>query len=185
MLILFLGPNKLAFMVSDRTAFELPLDKVGNTNIAGKTEVSLEFNPPSSSKKIAGDEMVEIRFHVPGTTSKSKGSDGEDMDDDEEQSAAQAFHETIKDKADIGQIQGDVIVSFEDVLVLTPRGRYDMDMFSDFLRLRGKTYDYKILHTSISRMFLLPKDDLHVLFIVSALLLLYKCWSKATHRSLD
>ena len=58
--------------------------------------------------------------------------------------------------------------SFEEVLVLTPRGRYDVDMFPEFLRLRGKTYDYKILYTSISRLFLLPKDDQHVLFIV--------CW---------
>lgn len=39
-------------------------------------------------------------------------------------------------------------------------------MFPDFLRLRGKTYDYKIVYTSISKLFLLPKDDLHVLFIV-------------------
>ena len=58
-------------------------------------------------------------------------------------------------------------LALEEVLVLTPRGRYDVDMFPEFLRLRGKTYDYKILYTSISRLFLLPKDDQHVLFIVS------------------
>lgn len=115
--------------------------------------------------------MVEIRFHVPGTQSKVKGSDaGSQKSDDEEEeevSAAQAFHETIKDRANIGQISGNMILSFEEVLVLTPRGRYDMDMFPDFLRLRGKTYDYKIAFTSIGRLFLLPKDDQHVLFIVS------------------
>jgi len=41
-----------------------------------------------------------------------------------------------------------------------------VDVFLDFLRLRGKTYDYKILYSSISRLFLLPKDDQHVLFIL-------------------
>ncbi|KAJ2912135.1 hypothetical protein MD484_g8279, partial [Candolleomyces efflorescens] len=165
----------LAFLVSDKTAFELPLNNVANSNIAGRTEVSLEFaNLAGSSKgsKVAGDEMVEIRFHVPGSISKLKGSDAgsqksDDENDEEDISAAQAFHETIKERANIGQITGNMILSFEEVLVLTPRGRYDMDMFPEFLRLRGKTYDYKILFTSISKLFLLPKDDQHVLFILS------------------
>lgn len=119
-----------------------------------------------------GDELTEIRFYVPGTLTKLKGSDAgsqksDNEDDEEEISAAQVFHDTIKEKAEIGQVTGDLILSFEEVLVLTPRGRYDMDMFPDFLRLRGKTYDYKVLYQSISRLFLLPKDDQHVLFIVS------------------
>jgi structure-specific recognition protein 1 len=171
----------LAFMVSDKTAFELPLDQVTNSNMAGRTEVTLEFSNLSSSKtssKNMGDEMVEIRFHVPGTHSKLKasGSDGsqksdaEDNEDEEEVPAAQVFHDMIKDKAEIGQVTGDLILSFEEVLVLTPRGRYDMDMYPEFLRLRGKTYDYKIEYGHISRMFLLPKDDQHVLFIVSLIL---------------
>ncbi|KAL0961006.1 hypothetical protein HGRIS_005999 [Hohenbuehelia grisea] len=166
--------QELSFLVSNRLAFDLPLHNVANSNIAGRTEVSLEFANPSSSKtssKRAGDEMVEIRFHVPGAYTKPKasdaGSDKSDAEDGEEEiSAAQVFHDMIKDKADIGQVAGDIILSFEEVLVLTPRGRYDMDMFPDFLRLRGKTYDYKILYTSISRLFLLPKDDQHVLFIL-------------------
>lgn len=41
-------------------------------------------------------------------------------------------------------------------------------MYQDFLRLRGKTYDYKILYNNITRLFLLLKpDDMHVLFVVS------------------
>lgn len=167
----------LAFTVSDKTAFELPLDRVTNSNMAGRTEVTLEFSDLSSksASKNVGDEMVEIRFHVPGTHSKLKGSgsdagsqksDGEE-DNDDEVSAAQVFHDMIKEKAEIGQVTGDLVLSFEEVLVLTPRGRYDMDMYPEFLRLRGKTYDYKIDYGHISKLFLLPKDDQHVLFIVS------------------
>ena len=172
------GPD-LNFMVSGKTAFELPLRYVANSNIAGKTEVSMEFSnlsptssagPKSTLTKNMGDELTEIRFFVPGNFSKLKGSDAgsekSDDDDAEEISAAQVFHDTIKEKAEIGQVTGDLILSFEEVLVLTPRGRYDMDMFPDFLRLRGKTYDYKVLYQSIARLFLLPKDDQHVLFIV-------------------
>lgn len=180
----------LAFMVSDKTAFELPLRHVANSNIAGKTEVSLEFSnltPPSKSggAKQVGDELTEIRFFVPGIMTKLKGSDqGSEKSDNEEEgeeeeiSAAQVFHDTIKEKADIGAGTGDLILSFDEVLVLTPRGRYDMDMFPDFLRLRGKTYDYKVLYQSIARLFLLPKDDQQVLFIVRRFLpSLHSCGS--------
>ena len=43
-------------------------------------------------------------------------------------------------------------------------------MFPTFLRLRGKTYDYKIMYTSVTRIFLLPKpDEIHVQLVVSTL----------------
>ncbi|KIN99582.1 hypothetical protein M404DRAFT_10336 [Pisolithus tinctorius Marx 270] len=137
----------LAFLVSNKTAFELPLNQVANSNIAGKTEVSLEFassaSPGKKSSRNAPDEMTEIRFHVPGTH-KSDDEEGEEM------SAAQAFHDAIKEKAEIGQVAGDLVLSFEEVLVLTPRGRYDLDMSIEFLRLRGKTqgqtrYQYLVM----------------------------------------
>ena len=91
---------------------------------------------------------------------------------EDETSAAQAFHDMVKEKAALGAVSGSMIINFEEVLVLTPRGRYDVDMFPDFLRLRGKTYDYKISYDGIQKLFLLPKDDQHVLFIVSCLCLL-------------
>ncbi|CCO29138.1 FACT complex subunit POB3 AltName: Full=Facilitates chromatin transcription complex subunit POB3 [Rhizoctonia solani AG-1 IB] len=161
--------SDLAFIISNRTAFEVPLRAVANSNIAGRTEVSLEFNmnTPASqpkSKKGRPDELSEIRFYVPGT---------HEGDDDEEVSAAQAFHDLIKDKADIGQVIGDVLVSFSEVNIQTPRGRYDIDMFPTFLRLRGKTYDYKILYSSITRLFLLSPDDLHVEMVVSFFVLCF------------
>ena len=100
-----------------------------------------------------------------------KGSDvglngSEAEDDGNDISATQAFHNAIKEKAELGHVSGDIILSFQEVLILTPRGRYNVDMFPDFLHLRGKMCDYKIVYMSISRLFLLPKDDLHILFIV-------------------
>ena len=163
----------LAFLVSNKTAFELPLTQVANSNIAGRTEVSLEFTTQNKKQaRGAPDEMVEIRFYVPGTQTKNRGSDAgsqkSDVEEDgEEVSAAQAFHDLVKEKAELGAVSGVIILSFDEVNVLTPRGRYDVDMYPEFLRLRGRTYDYKIMYGSISKLFLLPKDDLHVLFIVS------------------
>ncbi|KAJ2043982.1 FACT complex subunit, partial [Coemansia sp. S2] len=69
--------------------------------------------------------------------------------------------------ADLGQVSGDSIVQFPEILCLTPRGRYGIDMFSNFLRLRGKTYDYKIPYDNVQRLFLVSKpDELHMMFIV-------------------
>jgi len=66
----------LVFLVENKTAFELPLQFVANSNIVGRTEVSLEFQPqnPAKSKpsKYALDEMAEIRFYVPGTQAKGE-----------------------------------------------------------------------------------------------------------------
>ncbi len=128
--------------------------------------------------------MSKIRFHVPGTINKVKASSSDassqksdNEEEEEEINAAQVFHDTVKDRAKLGQVLGDLILSFEEVLVLTPRGRYDMDMFPTFLRLRGKTYDYKIVYQSISRLFLLPKDDQQVLFIVCYSFFKMKLWS--------
>ncbi|EJD50613.1 FACT complex subunit POB3 [Auricularia subglabra TFB-10046 SS5] len=169
----------LAFLVSNKTAFEVPMKYVANSNIAGKTEVSVEFAPvdaTAAEKKSARryDELVEMRFYVPGVVERAADDDDDkdkekkSDDDDEEQSAAQVFHDAIRDRAEIGQgIMGESIVLFEDVLVITPRGRYDIDMFTDFMRLRGKTYDYKIMYSAINRLFLLPKaDEIHVQFII-------------------
>jgi structure-specific recognition protein 1 len=177
--------NEVKFLVREKLAFEIPVEQIANSNVAGKTEVSMEFinaeqqqpvantgsttNGTSKNKKNRGDQLVEMRFHIPGSVEKgSDEEEDEDNDDAEEpETAANAFHEAIKAKADIGQAAGDGIIMFKEVLVLTPRGRYDVDMFPGFLRLRGKTYDYKILYSSITRLFLLPKpDDIHVQFVV-------------------
>ena len=130
--------HEIAFQVQNRTAFEVPLSAVSNSNIAGKNEVALEFTPSStasSSKPSARipDELVEMRFYIPGKSMKKteKGSDAGDDEDEEEEtdrdedgneiSAAEAMHNLIKDKADIGAVVGESIVVFEDVLILTPR----------------------------------------------------------------
>lgn len=144
-----------------------------NSSIS-KTEVALELHEPDEPKpagrKPAYDQLVELRFYVPGSAARDEADDERDSVADamdEGVTAAQALHDLVKEKADIGQVSGEGVVTFPDVLCTTPRGRYDIDMYSSFLRLRGKTYDYKVLYSSIRRLFLLPKpDDIHFNFVV-------------------
>ncbi|KKZ63495.1 FACT complex subunit pob3 [[Emmonsia] crescens] len=185
---------ELAFNVQNRPAFEIPYSEISNTNLAGKNEVAVEFSlptdgangtngQPEGSTKTRGrkagagrDELVEMRFYIPGTALKKEKPEGEgegegegdeksvDGEEAEEQNAANLFYETLMDKAEIGDVAGDTFATFLDVLHLTPRGRFDIDMYESSFRLRGKTYDYKIQYQSIKKFFLLPKnDDTHTL----------------------
>ncbi|EEB08001.1 FACT complex component Pob3 [Schizosaccharomyces japonicus yFS275] len=161
----FLGSD-LVFEVNSRPAFEIPVASVVNTNLSGKNEVALEFSTQNDGPvpSAQSDQLVEMRLYIPGTTTREEAAEGEEAT---EQNLASVFYETLKERADIGQVTGDAIVSFSDILLLTPRGRYDIDMYEDCMRLRGKTYDYKVDYTSIIRLFLLPKpDDQHVVFVI-------------------
>ncbi|CAG7921968.1 unnamed protein product [Penicillium olsonii] len=179
---------ELAFNVQNRPAFEVPYSEIANTNLAGRNEVAVEFALPTGEatdgavkpgstknrgrKAAAGpDELVEMRFYIPGTAvKKEKGAEGEEEENDEEveeQNAANLFYETLMDKAEIGDVAGDTFATFLDVLHLTPRGRFDIDMYESSFRLRGKTYDYKIQYSAIKKFFLLPKnDDTHTLIVL-------------------
>ncbi|KAH6682065.1 hypothetical protein B0J14DRAFT_229781 [Halenospora varia] len=175
------GKAELAFNVQNRPAFEIPYSEISNTNLAGKNEVAVEFSLPvngddtgtngalggargKGKKAGAGrDQLVEMRFYIPGTTTKKEALEGEDApsdaEGDEEQNAANLFYDTLMEKAEIGEVAGDTFATFLDVLHLTPRGRFDIDMYENSFRLRGKTYDYKIQYEHIKKFMVLPKPD--------------------------
>ena len=138
------GRAELAFNVQNRPAFEIPYSEISNTNLAGKNEIAVEFNLGSDQngtnghkadstknrgrKAAAGrDELVEMRFYIPGTVSKKEvngeeGSGAEnDEEEEEEQNAANAFYEMLMDKANIGDVAGATFATFQDILHLTPR----------------------------------------------------------------
>jgi structure-specific recognition protein 1 len=112
--------------------------------LAGKNEVAVEFALPANAgdtgtngalggargkgkKAGAGkDQLVEMRFYIPGVTTKKEALEGEDAPSDaeeagEEQNAANLFYDTLMDKAEIGEVAGDTFATFLDVLHLTPR----------------------------------------------------------------
>ncbi|KAK7918155.1 hypothetical protein PG985_010029 [Apiospora marii] len=177
---------ELVFNVQNKPAFEIPYSEISNTNLAGRNEVAIEFAASDQAdtgtnghlggargkgkKSGAGkDQLVEMRFYVPGTATR-KETEGEDAGSDadqEEKNAATLYYETLIDKAEIGETAGDAIATFLEVLHLTPRGRFDIDMYESSFRLRGKTYDYKIQYDAIKKFMVLPKpDDLHCMLCV-------------------
>ncbi|CCF59815.1 hypothetical protein KAFR_0I00340 [Kazachstania africana CBS 2517] len=176
-----LARNEMVFALNGKPTFEIPYSRVNNTNLTAKNEVGIEFNIQDESYQPAGDELVEMRFYIPGVIEndeegiKKEGikeevenGEGMEVDQEEEKTIAEAFYEELKEKADIGETAGDVIVSFQDVFFATPRGRYDVDIYKDTIRLRGKTYEYKLQHRQIQRIVSLPKaDDIHHLIVLA------------------
>ncbi|KAI0480505.1 hypothetical protein GGR56DRAFT_626361 [Xylariaceae sp. FL0804] len=177
---------ELVFNVQNKPSFEIPYSEISNTNLAGRNEVAVEFTASNEDdtgtnghlggargqgkKSGAGkDQLCEMRFYIPGTTTR-KETEGEEAGSDaeqEEKNAATLFYETLIDKAQIGEVAGDAIATFLEVLHLTPRGRFDIDMYEASFRLRGKTYDYKIQYEAIKKFMVLPKpDELHFMLCI-------------------
>jgi structure-specific recognition protein 1 len=176
------GKQELAFNVQSRPCFEIPYTEISNTNLAGKNEVAVEFKLSGEVKDAAAngtngtkkkstsgplDELVEMRFYIPGTAKRGEDEEDAPEEEAEEENAANLFYETLVEKAEIGEVAGDTYATFLEVLHLTPRGRFDIDMYESSFRLRGKTYDYKIQFDHIKKFFLLPKpDEVHALICI-------------------
>lgn len=196
------GKAEISFNVQNRPAFEIPYSEISNTNLAGRNEIAVEFSvaetakdgengatPGKGRKAAAGrDQLTEMRFYIPGTTTRkeAEGGDSGSDDDEEEKNAVTLFYDTLMEKAEIGETAGDTIATFLEVLHLTPRfvsrlsvhffsdgsnnlprGRFDIDMYDASFRLRGKTYDYKIQYEAIKKFMVLPKpDDTHFMLCI-------------------
>jgi structure-specific recognition protein 1 len=51
--------------------------------------------------------------------------------------------------------------------MIIPRGKYTLDLYNNFLKLHGKTHDYKLNYKDINKGFLLPKpDEIHMAYVL-------------------
>ncbi|RAL60707.1 hypothetical protein DID88_009813 [Monilinia fructigena] len=110
------------------------------------------------------DQLVEMRFYIPGVTTKKGTREGDEdagSDADEEaHNASNLFYDTLMEKAEIGDVAGDTVAT-------SSIGRFDIDMYENSFRLRGKTYDYKIQYDHIKKFMVLPKpDELHFMICI-------------------
>jgi structure-specific recognition protein 1 len=107
---------------------------------------------------------------------KKKGSKSSQEDEEEEGeegeedqlTAAKILNEKIIKAAGLGEFAGEMIATLPDLPMVIPRGKYSFDMYADFVKLHGRTNDYKIMYKDIHKCFLLPKPDgIHMAYILS------------------
>jgi len=142
----------------------LDLGEVSQCVLPGnnRNEVELQF-PESDAIEANNDQLVSVRLYIPPDPEV-------DPSDRSAKSSAELLQQRIMQMANIRKTTGDVIVEFdlEKGSFLTPRGRYSIELYERFFRMRGQKYDYKIKYDDISRLFLLPKpDDVHMAFVIA------------------
>lgn len=128
-----------------------------------RNEIELQFHESDATMEAGTDQLVHIRFYVPPDADA-------DMQDRETLTPAEHLQKRIMESASIKSSTGEIIAEFseEQGTFLTPRGRYNVELYDSYLRLRGAKYDYKIKFDDISRLFLLPRpDDIHLAFVIA------------------
>ncbi|TKY53784.1 FACT complex subunit SSRP1 [Spatholobus suberectus] len=156
-----LNGNMLAFMVGSKQAFEVSLADVSQTQLQGKNDVILEFHVDDTTGANEKDSLMEMSFHIPSSNTQFVG--------DENRPSAQVFRDKIMSMADVGAGGEDAVVTFEGIAILTPRGRYSVELHMSFLRLQGQANDFKIQYSSVVRLFLLPKSNQPHTFVIISL----------------
>ncbi|OMO79208.1 Structure-specific recognition protein [Corchorus capsularis] len=156
-----LNGNMLTFLSGSKQAFEVSLADVSQTQLQGKNDVILEFHVDDTTGANEKDSLMEISFHIPNTNTQFVG--------DENRPPAQVFREKIMSVADVGAGVEEAVVTFEGIAILTPRGRYSVELHLSFLRLQGQANDFKIQYSSVVRLFLLPKSNQPHTFVVVTL----------------
>eukprot|EP00033_Pygsuia_biforma_P002819 GCRY01003113.1.p1 GENE.GCRY01003113.1~~GCRY01003113.1.p1 ORF type:complete len:518 (+),score=117.36 GCRY01003113.1:130-1683(+) len=138
----------IQFSSGNDEAFQIPFSSISQSVFQNKTEVSVEFHQDDSAEKDAAN-LVELRFFIPNHLE------------------CKSIHNDIVNNAEISAT-GESIVILSEMPCITPRGRYEMELFPLFMNLHGKTYSFKIFYKSVVRLFILPRpDERHVHVVVS------------------
>lgn len=142
----------------------LDLGEVSQCVLPGNNRNEIEMQFLESDTVEAGtDQLVALRFYVPPDADA-------DPTDKDAPTSAEALQSRIMQIASVKKTSGSIIAEFDEGkgTFLTPRGRYSIELYDSFLRLRGAKYDYKIKYDDISRLFLLPRqDDMTVAFVIA------------------
>ncbi|KAJ9135182.1 hypothetical protein P3X46_032391 [Hevea brasiliensis] len=156
-----LNGNMLTFLVGSKQAFEVSLADVSQMQLQGKNDVILEFHVDDTTGANEKDSLMEMSFHIPGNNTQFVG--------DENRPPAQVFRDKILSMADVDPGGEEAVVTFDGVAILTPRGRYNVELHLSFLRLQGQANDFKIQYSSVVRLFLLPKSNQPHTFVIVSL----------------
>lgn len=136
--------SHLGFMVDSKPSFSVNLRDIAHCSAPGKNEVAFEFQMKESVEE---DFLCEMRIFIP-----------------DQDATVNLTKELSERNAFIGQ---ESLVTLYDLPMLVPRGKYSLDMFQSYMRLHGKTHNYKILYKNLTKVFLLPKPDgIHINMVI-------------------
>ena len=103
----------------------------------------------NQEEKDKKEEKKKEKKAKTGSKENSDVDEEEESDNEPEVTPAKVLHDKIVKAADLGEYAGDVIAQLPDLPMIIPRGKYSMDFYSTFLKLHGRTHDYKIHYKDI------------------------------------
>lgn len=137
---------------------KIPFDKISSTGIYNNVDIAIDM--PFDDYVETDDACCEMRFYIPPIM-------GEGEEGAKDFSMANLIHDTIIKKANIQENVSDLIVSLPDLPMVVPRGKYTADLYKNFLKLHGSTFNYTIQYKNVVKAFLLPQPDgIHMSFIL-------------------
>ncbi|ORM41064.1 60S ribosomal protein L10a [Babesia sp. Xinjiang] len=146
--------NTFKFKIDEDVAIDIDAKSVSQVTVPAKTDLAVELKPTHGGN--AGDELVEIRFCMPN---KPDAEDNELLLEDVKQ--------TFLLKAGLDELKSETVALLTDVPLIVPRGRFEIEFTRKHIKLHGKSYDYTMFFTNISRMFLVPKPNSpHINFVL-------------------
>ncbi|OEH77787.1 structure specific recognition protein [Cyclospora cayetanensis] len=167
--------NNLKVSVEGCPAFEVNAQDIVQVTTPSKNDLAIELLQDDTRDQ-AEDLLLEIRLFQPATGDEETNSHLQSL---KEASATSfrlfcsllpecaVFSKLVK-KSGVAETKMESIALLNDVPLLVPRGRYEIDIGRRALKFHGKSYDYTILYTNINRMFLVPRPNSpHVNFILS------------------
>lgn len=145
-----LHDEEFTFMVEDKLGFDIRASDISQVVASGKSDLSLTLNDDGDD----GMECVnEIRFAI-----LPRIGDPEVIAND--------LKEELLQKAGLSA-SGDAVASLQDLQIIAPRGRYDIEFSKKIMKLHGKTHSYTVKYSNITRLFCVPKPDkLHVELVI-------------------
>jgi len=141
--------NRLVFSNGEEHLMELDTSLISQCVLPGNKKdntVELMFVEGDTANKDE-ERLTSIRLYIPPGT--------------EDESGAQIFQQDIMRRTKISTVKGDVLVELEreQGTFLTPRGKYNVELYAKFMRMHGNKYDYKIQYKDMSKLFLLELPD--------------------------
>ena len=137
----FEGPegdeNLVVKDVKGNRLFELGLNELSQCAFPSKNEVELQFVEEDTTKTTE-ESLVSLSFFVP---------QGEDDDRElKENTPAYRLQQMILERAGLINNNGNMITEVSSQLgkFMTPRGRYSMEFYDNYMRMNGNNYTYKI-----------------------------------------
>jgi structure-specific recognition protein 1 len=146
--------SNVSFMVDESLGFRLSIPQISQTVAQSKNEVAIELLLNDQQAQV--ESLSEMRIFVPDSLLDNSA---EDEDEEEKATSAQSFVNELQSYGGLSEKVSKSIAAFDNLFLLVPRARYDVDLYATFLKLHNNTFTYKLSYKNISRMFLFDNSD--------------------------